>query len=74
MILLLALLLQEPPVERYLAEKDKAVRGRILAEIQASVPDVEAALRLPPKRPPVEATGQIVKRKIRNQRALGVDF
>src|SRR5258708_17480739 len=74
MILFLAALLQVTPVERYLEEKDKAVRSRLLAEIKDSLADVETALRLPPKRAPVESTGQIVKKKIRNQHALGVDF
>jgi len=74
MILLLAALLQATPVERYLEEKDKAVRSRLLADIKDSLTDVEAALRRPPKRPAADVTGQIVKKRIRNQHALGVDF
>jgi len=74
MLLLLALLLQDDPVERYLAEKDKAVRSRLLSEIKLPLPDVEAALRRPPKRDPAQSTGQIVRKKIRNQHALGAEF
>ena len=62
MILLLAALLQgDSAVERYLAEKDKAARARILAEIRVPIAEVEAELRKPPRRPPVEARGQILK-------------
>lgn len=75
MFLFLLLILQaESPVERYLAEKDKAARGRLLAEIKAPLAEVEAALRTPPKRAPVEARGQVVKKKIRNQHPLGAEF
>jgi predicted esterase len=74
MLLLLALLLQDAPVERYLAEKDKAARGRLLSEIRSSTSDVEAELRKPPKRAPVDVKGQIVKKKIKNQHSLGVEF
>ncbi|HEV3027326.1 MAG TPA: hypothetical protein VG457_07115, partial [Planctomycetota bacterium] len=71
MLLLLVLLLQDDPVERYLAEKDKAARSRLLPEIKLPPPDVEAALRRPPKRDPAPTTGQVVRKKIRNQHALG---
>jgi dienelactone hydrolase len=74
MILLLALLLQATPIDRYLEEKDKAARARLLSEIKAPLAEVETALRIPPKRAPVEAKGQIVKKTIKNQHALGVDF
>jgi dienelactone hydrolase len=74
MLLLLALLLQDGSIERYLAEKDKAARARLLAEIRAPLAEVEARLRTPPSRPPAEATGQIVRKKIRNQHPLGTDF
>jgi hypothetical protein len=74
MVLLLALLLQDTPIERYLVEKDKAARTRLLTEIKAPLSEVEAALRTPPKRGPVEARGQIVKKKIKNRHALGVEF
>ncbi len=74
MALLLALLLQDSPVERYLAEKDKAARARLLSEIRASTADVEAELRRPPRRPPAGAVGQIVRKKIRNQHPLGTEF
>jgi enterochelin esterase-like enzyme len=74
MILLLALLLQATPIDRYLEEKDKAARARLLSEIKAPLAEVEAALRMPPKRASLEAKGQIVKKKIKNQHALGVDF
>jgi dienelactone hydrolase len=74
MLLLLALLLQDGPVDRYLAEKDKAARARLLTEIKAPIADVEAELRHPPRRPPAETTGQIVRKKIRNQHPLGVEF
>jgi poly(3-hydroxybutyrate) depolymerase len=74
MLLLLALLAQDGPVERYLAEKDKAVRARLLSEVRASIGDVEAELRRPPKRPAAEATGQIVRKRIHNQHPLGAEF
>ncbi len=74
MILLLALLLQATPIDRYLEEKDKAARARLLSEIKAPLAEVEASLRMPPKRAPVEAKGQIVKKKIKNQHPLGADF
>lgn len=75
MILLLAALLQaDSPVERYLAEKDKSVRARILGEIKATPAEVEAELRKPPRRPAVEARGQIVKRKLKTDHPLAVEF
>jgi predicted esterase len=75
MLLLLALLLQQDDaVERYLAEKDKAARSRLLSEIKAPIAEVESALRKAPHRPPVEATGQVVRRRIKNQHPLGVEF
>ncbi|HZE98750.1 MAG TPA: hypothetical protein VE981_17185 [Planctomycetota bacterium] len=74
MLLLLALLLQDSAVERYLAEKDKAARSRLLSEIRGPLADVETALRTPPKRAPVDAKGQIVRKRIKNQHALGVEF
>lgn len=72
--MLLAVLLQATPIDRYLQEPDKVARARILSEIKAPIAVVEAALRLPPKRTPVDVRGQIVKKKIRNQHPLGVDF
>jgi pimeloyl-ACP methyl ester carboxylesterase len=76
MILLLAALLQtaDSPIERYLVEKDKAARAKILGEIKAPIGEVEAELRKPPKRAPVEARGQIVKKKLKADHALGVEF
>lgn len=74
MLLLLALLLQEGPIEKYLVEKDKAARGRLLSEIRMTVAEAEAELRKPPRRAPVDIKGQIVKKKIRNQHALGTEF
>ncbi len=74
MLLLLALLLQEGPIEKYLVEKDKSVRTRLLSEIRLSPAEAEAELRKPPKRPAVDVKGQIVKKKIRNQHALGTEF
>ncbi|HLY10691.1 MAG TPA: hypothetical protein VKW04_15420 [Planctomycetota bacterium] len=74
MVLLLALLLQEGPVERYLAEQDKAVRSRLLGDLRIPIAEVETALRTPPKRVPAESTGQVVKKRIRNQHPLGSDF
>jgi predicted esterase len=62
------------PVERYLVEKDKAARAKLLSEIQAPIADVEAELRSPPKRPPVETRGQIVKKKLKAEHALAVEF
>jgi dienelactone hydrolase len=74
MMLLLALLLQATPIDRYLDEKDKAARARILSEIKAPLAEVEAALRAPPKRAPVETRGQVVKKRLKNQHPLGGEF
>jgi len=74
MILILAALLQASPIERYLDEPDKAARARLLAEIKAPIAEVEAALRKPPTRAPVDAKGQIVKKRIKNRHSLGGDF
>jgi predicted esterase len=74
MLLLFALLLQDTPVERYLLEKDRVVRSRLLSEIKAPLADIEAELRTPPRRSPAPATGQLVRKKIKNQHPLGVEF
>jgi pimeloyl-ACP methyl ester carboxylesterase len=74
MLLLLLTLLQESPVERYLGEKDKSARARILTEIKAPLAEVEAELRKPPKRASVEARGQIVKKKLKADHPLAVEF
>jgi dienelactone hydrolase len=74
MIALLVLFLQTTPIDRYLEEKDKAARTRLLSEIKVPLAEVEAALRTPPKRGLVDAKGQIVKKRIRNQHPLGVEF
>ena len=76
LLLLLALACQteDPAVDRYLAEKDKSARSKLLGEIKASLADVESQLRRPPQRPPVEARGQIVKKKLKAEHALGVEF
>ena len=61
--LLLVLLLQTAPIERYLSEPDRGARTRILAEIKGSPAEVEADLRKPPPRelslslPPLRWTG-----------------
>ena len=74
MILALFLLLQDAPIDRYLAEKDASARMRILAEIKGTPAEIEAELRMPPRRPDVEAKGQVVKKKIKAPHALGVEF
>src|SRR5436190_17748056 len=74
MILLLLALLPQTAVERYLEEKDKGVRAKILAEIKAPIAEVEAELRTPPKRASVEARGQIVKKKLKADHPLAVEF
>jgi pimeloyl-ACP methyl ester carboxylesterase len=76
MLLLLAALLQaaDSPVERYLVEKDKAARARILAEIKAPLAEVEAELRKPPRRAPVDSRGQIVKKKLKTDHAQAIEF
>src|SRR5262245_40721598 len=76
MLLLLAVLLQsaDSPVERYLAEKDKGARARILAEIKAPLAEVEAELRKPPRRAPVETRGQIVKKKLKTDHVQAIEF
>jgi pimeloyl-ACP methyl ester carboxylesterase len=74
MVFVLWACLQATPVERYLAEKDKALRAKILSEIKAAPADVEAELRRPPVRPAVEARGQLVKKRLKADHPLGVDF
>jgi pimeloyl-ACP methyl ester carboxylesterase len=74
MLLALLLLFQQTAVDRYLAEKDKSARTKLLSEIKAPIPEVEAELRKMPKRPPVDARGQIVKKKLKADHVLGVEF
>jgi pimeloyl-ACP methyl ester carboxylesterase len=74
MLFLLWASLQSTPVERYLAEKDKAVRARILSEIKAPLEEVEAELRKPPARPAVDSRGQIVKKRLKADHPLAVEF
>lgn len=64
----------DSPVERYLVEKDKSARIRILAEIKTPVAETEAELRKPPRRPPAEVRGQIVRKRLRADHPLGVEF
>ena len=74
MLFLLWACLQASPVDRYLAEKDKAARTKLLSEIKAPLADVEAELRRPPKRPPVETCGQVVKKTLKAEHPLAVEF
>ena len=74
MIALILLLTQDAAIERYLAEKDPAARAKILAEIKATPAEVETELRRPPKRPVPEATGLIVRRKLKAQHPLEIEF
>jgi predicted peptidase len=74
MILLLLALLPQTAVERYLEEKDKSARAKILADIKTPLAELEAELRAPPKRASVEARGQIVKKKLKADHPLGVEF
>ncbi|HVE42599.1 MAG TPA: hypothetical protein VNM14_22155 [Planctomycetota bacterium] len=74
LFLVWAVCLQSSPVERYLAEKDKTVRTKLLSEIKAPLAEVEGELRAPPKRPPVEARGQVVKKKLKAEHPLAVEF
>ena len=74
MLAALLLLLQETPVERYLSEKDRAARGRIVAEIKAAPAEVEAELRRPPKRPDAPARGQVVRKRLAADHPLAVEF
>jgi pimeloyl-ACP methyl ester carboxylesterase len=77
MEMLAALLLwtiQETPVERYLSEKDKAARARILAEIKAPPSEVEAELRRPPRRADPAQKGQIVRKRLAAEHPLAVEF
>jgi pimeloyl-ACP methyl ester carboxylesterase len=74
MLLLLLALFQDGPVERYLGEKDKSARAKLLAEIKAPLAEVEAELRAPPKRASVEARGQIIRKKLKAEHPLAVEF
>jgi predicted esterase len=74
MMLAVLVLLQESPVERYLLEKDKAARARILSEIRSPLAKVEEELRRPPPRPAATARGQVVKKRLKADHALGPDF
>lgn len=62
---LLVLLLQSAPIERYLAEPDRAARTRILTEIKGSPAEVEAELRKPLVRAPAAVRGQVVRKQLR---------
>ncbi len=74
MIAALLLLLQETPVERYLAEKDKAARARVLAGIKAAPAEVEAELRRPPRRADAPQKGQVVRKRLKAEHPLAVEF
>lgn len=64
----------DDPVDRYLLEKDKAVRARLLSEIKLPLAEVESHLRRPPARPPAPQRGQLITRKLKTQHPLGVEF
>ncbi len=74
MLVALLVLLQETPVERYLAERDGAARARILSEIPADPAAVEAELRRPPRRPDAPQKGQVVRKRLKADHPLGVEF
>ena len=74
MLFLVWACLQASPVERYLAEKDKGARAKLLTEIRAPMAEVEAELRKPPPRPPVESRGQLVKKTLKADHPLAVEF
>ncbi len=71
---LLLLALQDSPVERWLAEPDKAARAKILAEIKATPSEVESELRRAPRRPDAAEKGQIVRKKLKAEHPLAVEF
>jgi pimeloyl-ACP methyl ester carboxylesterase len=72
--LLVAARAQEDPIDRYLLEKDKTARARLLADIRGPLAEVERRLRIPPARPPSEDRGQVVTRRLKAQHPLGGDF
>ena len=72
MMALCLLLAQD--VERYLAETDPAARAKILSGIRRSVTDVEAELRTPPRRPPADARGQVIRKRLVADHPLKVPF
>jgi pimeloyl-ACP methyl ester carboxylesterase len=74
MMLAVLVLLQESPVERYLLEKDKAARARILSEIRSPLSSVEEELRRAPPRPPAADRGQVVRRTLKADHPLGPEF
>ncbi len=74
MLLLLAWLAQDSAIERYLAEKDKGARAKILAEIREPVEAVEAQIRRGPPRPDAAVKGQVVRKRLKADHPQGVEF
>jgi dienelactone hydrolase len=74
LIALLALLAQASPVERWLAEKNPAARAKLLPEIKGSPADVEAELRKLPARPADAPRGQVVRKRLKAEHSLAVEF
>jgi dienelactone hydrolase len=72
--ILLLLAVQDSPVERWLAEKDRAARAKILAEIQASPADVEAELRKPPRRAADVPRGPVVRKRLKAEHPLAIEY
>jgi len=74
MLLSILLLVQDSAIERYLAEKDRAARTKILAEIKAPPPEVEGELRRGARVADSPARGQIVRKRLKAEHPLGVEF
>jgi pimeloyl-ACP methyl ester carboxylesterase len=73
-MLLALLLLQASPVERWLAEPDKAARAKLLPSVQGSPAEVEEEIRKGPLRPDAPAQGQVVRKRLKADHPAGGDF
>src|SRR5687768_5975169 len=71
-MLALALLLQD--LDRYLLEKDAAARAKLLSGIGLGVAEAEAELRKPPRRPPAETRGRVIRKRLVADHPLRVPF
>jgi dienelactone hydrolase len=73
-LLLLLLLPQASPLERYLAEPDPKARAALLPQISGGLSEVEAELRRPPLRPAPEAVGRVVRKTLTPAHPAGAPF
>jgi dienelactone hydrolase len=73
-LLALLILVQDTPVERWLAEKDPARRAKLAAEIKGSPAEVEAELRKLPRRSADVPRGPVVRKRLKAEHPAAVEF